>query len=151
MKNKLTLLALALLLPTTSLADEYSIIKPLWGKHYTERNFRGQDWNENYLDSIGAGYRHSSGFGGYAIYANENSVNNPAWYIHGEYMHQLNDYLAVGGALGIRNGYPKKVYNRSKNDFIPSGAGQVEGCYNDYCTLLMIAPNVSVINLKYKF
>lgn len=132
-------------------ANEYSIIKPIWGKHYTERNFNGKDWNENYLDSIGVGYRHDSGLGAHIIYANENSVNNQSLYIHGEYMYEVNDWFSVGSALGIRNGYPKKALGRTENDFIASGAGQLEACYDSYCSLLMVAPNVSIINLKYRF
>ena len=147
--NKLILpLALAsLTISTQVLADEISIIKPLWGYHYSERNFNGKDWNDNYLDSLGLGYRLDSGFGVSATYVHENSVNNPAWYLHAEYMHPINDWLDVGFAGGLRNGYGKKSANRSDSDFIPSGAFQIEA----YSMLLQVTDRVSVINYKYDF
>jgi len=158
--KKLFLPLALLLLPLATLADDYtgiSVIKPLFGKHFKERNFT-RSYNENYLDSIGVGYRHESGLGAYAIYVNENSVNNSGWYIHGEYMAEVysndNINLSVGGALGVRNGYGKKAINRKDSDFIESGALQFEGCYSSHCALLMVAPitnGVAILNYKYRF
>lgn len=145
------IILLGLLLPVITSAQEFSVIKPITGYHYQERNHRGKDWNENYWDSLGLGYRHQSGFGAYAIYVNENSVNNEALFLHAEYMHNVNNWLSLGIAGGLRNGYPKKAENRSKKDFIPSAALQTELCHGKYCTLFQITDRVSVINLKYKF
>lgn len=127
------------------------IIKPIAGKHYQDRNFRGKDWNENYLHSIGLGYRHESGIGAHAIYVNENSVNNPAWFIHAEYMYSVTDDFAIGAISGVRNGYPKKAENRTESDFIYSGALQGEYCFSQYCGVLQVSDRVAVINLKYNF
>jgi predicted aminopeptidase len=134
-----------------AMAGEYSIIKPITGYHYQDRNYQGKDWNENYWDSLGFGYRHESGYGLQAIYVNENSVNNESIFLHAEYMYNVNDWLSVGLAGGVRNGYGKKSENRSDSDFIPSGALQIETMYNNYGFLFQITDRVSVINYKYEF
>jgi hypothetical protein len=140
-----------LFIPSFANANEISLIKPIYGYHYQDRNFNGKDWNENYMDSLGLGYRHESGLGAYAIYVNENSVNQKAWYIHSEYMPKVTEWLSVGFAGGVRNGYPKKSEGRSSSDFIPSGAFQIEPCFNGHCLLMQVTHEVSVINYKYGF
>lgn len=140
-----TLTALTILLvSTSSFAKEFSIIKPITAYHYYDRSHpTGKDWNENYWDSIGVGYRDSSGIGGQVIYANENSINKESWYLHGEYMYKLHDNINIGIALGGRTGYTEPVKL--------SGGVQVENCIEKYCTLIIISDRVSVLNLKYKF
>ena len=140
-----------LLIPSFANANEISLIKPIYGYHYQDRDFNGKDWNENYLDSIGLGYRHDNGLGASVTYVNENSVNQKAWYIHAEYMHKATDWLSLGFAGGIRNGYPKKAENRSSSDFIPSGAFQIEPCFDSNCLLIQLTDSVSVISYKYGF
>ena len=128
----------------SAFANEFSIIKPITGKHYNDRNFKGREWNENYWDSLGLGYRHKTGLGASITYVHENSINKPSWYIHTEYMYDVNKWLSIGGASGVRTGYNKPIKY--------SGALQLETNLNENHGLLwQITDRVSVINYKYRF
>jgi hypothetical protein len=158
MKYISTLLILSLFtFPTFASDHQFSLIKPIAGKHFTERNHpQGLKWNDNFLNSLGVGYRYAvtenHNFDSNIVYVEENSVGNNAWYLHVGYVYDINEQWSVGAVSGIRNGYPKKAENRSKEDFIISGYAHIEYCpVEKWCGFGMIAPNVAVANLKYKF
>jgi len=156
--KKILLAATILITTTTSQANEFSIVKPVAGYHFSDRDFNNKDWNENYLNSLGLSYRKNNGFGASITYVDKNSVNNNAWFIHAEYIptvwKQGNHSVNLGLGLGVRNGYPKKSKGRSETDFIPSGALQAEYCYDKFCPTLQVVPytsGVAVFGFRYKF
>jgi len=131
------------------------ITKPLVGHHFGERG-NGKPWNEDYSQSIGVGYRFKKGVGFNYTYAAKNSIGNRSNYIHAEMMPTVwnsGKYsLALGGAFGVRQGYPKKIKNRTKDSWIPSGALQGEFCRLQHCGLLQLAPtDTGLMLLSYKF
>lgn len=159
MIKQLTIVGLLATLSTPVYAGEFSIIKPIAGYHFSDRNHpKGYEWNENYLASLGVAYRRDSGLGASVTYVDENSVGESSFYIHGEFVPLVwskDSYsLALGGALGVRNGYAHKASNRTKSDFIVSGALQGEICKDSICSMLQVVPytsGVAVWSLKYKF
>ena len=158
--NKIATLCaiIALTTPTQASEHEFSVIKPLFGGHFKERD-NGNDWNNNYLDSIGFGYKYKpTALGVSATYVGNNSVGNNAIYIHGEYMPKVYEKegleLFTGFGLGIRNGYPKKALKRDESDFILSGSLNIEPCYENHCLMLQVVPaanGVAILNYKFKF
>ena len=155
---KIIISLMVLLMAQPAVAEDidnfnFSIVKPLVGKHYKERNHsRGLEYNENYLASGGIEILHDTGFGVNAVYVDDNSLGHQSWYLHAGYMYEINEQWSVGGWLGVRNGYPKKAEGRDKSDFIPSGMAQVDYCFHKHvCSLNWIAPNVAVTGIKIRF
>lgn len=62
-------------------------------------------------------------------------------------MYGISDY---GG--GARSGYPKKAKSRNKNDFVISGALQVDFCpLDNWCNTNYLTPEVAITGIKYRF
>lgn len=126
-------------------AGTLSLLKPMYGYHFIPRDHPLElSYNSNYTTSFGFSYLYKD-IGLSVIYVDKNSLNNNAWYIHGE---RKFDNLSI--LLGIRNGYPKKVLNRSKTDFILSGGIQYEYCFDYLCPTIVIAPNLLTFLFKVK-
>lgn len=157
-----TLTALTILLvSTSSLADEVSIVTPIIAKHTKERSHpSGDDWKETFFGkSIGLSYKHDSDFGATLVYANENSLRNKAWYATVDYMPTVYSYknidLNLGASLGFATGYPKKAKGISKTDPRFWGSLNTEVCYNKLCGMMNFVPAINVsptfiFGVKYK-
>lgn len=159
MKNKLTIAVILASLSSPVYAGEVSLIKPIAGYHFSDRNHpQGYEWNEDFTESLGVSFRSNVGLGASITYVASNSVNENALFIHGEYIptvwEQGNHSVNFGLGVGVRSGYPHKASNRTKSDFIPSGAFQAEYCYKDFCPMVQVVPytkGVAVFGLRYKF
>jgi hypothetical protein len=161
--KKLLLTTAILFSASTSFAEEINpkdftieVIKPLVSYHFKERSHpQGLKYNENHLASLGLGIRQDiSGFGASIIYVDKNSLDHNAVYLQIDNMQEVAKNIYIGGAVGFRNGSPKKSANRNKSDFLPYATLNAEYCINKACLGFIVAPiedGVVISNLKYKF